>query len=170
MKKKILSILIILLCIFTVGCEEKKEKELEKNLSDSIDIDDNGASLVCTTDMDYTEYDYTLGSKYVVFADNDGKVTKIVSSEIINSNDKSKLDEFEEYLNKNHEVASKYNGYKYDIKKESKKVISSVSIDYSEFDLKTFIKDNNITNMDEVLTLDSVEKQYVSLGAECNRK
>jgi len=170
MKKKILSIIIILLCIFTVGCEEKEKKELEKNISETIDIDDNGASLVCTTDIDYSEYDYTLGSKYVVFADNDGKVTKIVSSEIINSNDKAKLDEFEEYLNKNHEVAGKYNGYKYDIKKENKKVISNVSIDYSEFDIKSFIKENNITNMDENLTVDSVEKQYVSLGAECNRK
>ena len=170
MRKRILSIAIILLCIFTVGCEEKDVKDLEKNLSDTIKIDDNGASLVCTTDIDYSEYDYTLGSKYVIFADSEGKVTKIISSEIINSNDKSKLDEFEEYLNKNHEVAEKYNGYKYEISKESKKVISNVTIDYSQFDLKTFIKENNISNMDEVLTVDAVEKQYISLGAECNRK
>lgn len=170
MKKKILSIILVIGCILFTGCEDTSKKELNTNLSETINIDDNGASLVCTTDIDYTEYDYTLGSKYVVFADKDGKVTKIMSSEIINSNDSTKLDEFEDYLNKNHSAAIQYNGYNYDIKREKTKVISTVSIDYEEFDLKTFIKDNEITNQEEVLTIDSVEKQYVSLGAECTRK
>lgn len=170
MKKRILSLILIVGCIFLTGCEENSKEELNTNLSETINIDDNGAALVCTTDIDYTEYDYTLGSKYVVFANKDGNVTKIMSSEIINSNDSSKLDEFEDYLNKNHSAAVQYSGYSYDVKRESKKVISTVSIDYEEFDLKEFIKDNEITNQDEILTVDSVEKQYISLGAECKRK
>lgn len=170
MKKKLLSFIFVLTCILLTGCEDTSKKELNTNLSETITIDDNGAALVCTTDIDYTEYDYTLGSKYVVFANEDGKVTKIMSSEIINSNDSAKLDEFEDYLNKNHSAAIQYSGYNYDIKRDGNKVISTVSIDYEEFDLKTFIKDNEITNQEEILTVDSVEKQYVSLGAECNRK
>ena len=170
MRNKIISIIMIFSCILLTGCNEKREKELNKNISESIDIDESGAKLVCTTDYDYTELNYTLGSKYVVFADEKGKVTKIVSEEIIESNDESKLEEFESYLNKNHDVAVQYKGYTYDVKKEDNKVISDVTIDYSEFDMEKFIKENGDEETIKELTLDSIEKKYVSLGATCDQK
>lgn len=169
MKKKYLIVFMIIICFIITGCKEEKKVKLDTNLSNTINIDDDGAKLICTMDIDYTEYDYTLGSKYVVFADKNKKVTKVVSSEIINSSDEEKLDEFESYLNSNHDLAMQYNGYTYAVKREKDKVISEVTIDYSEFDLKKFIEENKSVT-DEELTLDSIEKQYVSLGATCTRK
>lgn len=167
-----LSIILIISCIILSGCDSNTDKELEKNISSSIEIDEKDASLVCTTDYDYTELNYTLGSKYVVYADKDGKVTKVISREIISSTDKAKLDDFETYLNQNHSLASAYGGYEYNVVKENNKVTSDVTIDYSEFDLKRFSEENssNSNSKIEELTIDSIEKQYVSLGAECNRK
>ncbi len=171
MKRKILHLLLIVIniCILT-GCDDTPKKELETNISESIKIDDNGASLVCTTDYDYTELQYVLGSKYVVFADDKGKVTKVVSREIISSTDETKLDEFENYLNENHTAALQYNGYSYDVKRENQQVVSDVTINYDEFDIKKFASENEGANIDGELTIDSIEKKYVSLGAKCERK
>lgn len=169
MKKKGIILVLTGICLILTGCGETTKKELETNISDKIKIDDDGAKLICTTDYDYSELNYVLGSKYVVFADDKDKVTKVLSSEIISSNDKSKLDEFENYLNQNHDAASKYNGYTYNIERESNKVISTVTIDYSEFDLKKFLSDNESKELED-LTIDSIEKKYVSLGAKCSKK
>ena len=169
MKKVLLSITLAS-CLFITGCGEKKV-ELEKNISDNINIDEKGAALVCVSDNDYTELEYVIGSKYVVWVDKEKKVTKIISSEIISSSDKTKLDEFENYLSENHEIASQYDGYEYDIKREKNKVTSRVEIDYSKFDLQKFDEENDSVNSSDInLTLDSVEKKYVSLGAKCTRK
>ena len=167
--KKMLSILMLSSLIFLTACGEKVKVKLDTNLSQSIRINEEGAKLVCTTDYDYTDLNYTLGSKYVVFADDNDKVTKVIAKEIIQSNDDDKLKEFEEYLVQNHSAAVQYNGYDYNIDKENNKVISTVEIDYKEFDIKKFYEDNE-EKADANLTLDSIEKQYVTLGAECKRK
>ena len=63
MKRKILCLLLIVINIsILTGCDETPEQKLETNISDNINIDDNGAALVCTTDYDYTELKYVLGS------------------------------------------------------------------------------------------------------------
>lgn len=171
MKRKFLYLLLIIINIgILTGCDNTEETELETNISEKISIDDNGASLVCTTDYDYTELKYVLGSKYVVFADDKGKVTKVVSKEIILSTDEAKLDEFENYLNENHTAALQYNGYSYNVKREKQQVVSDVTIDYNEFDIKKFASDNEGANIDGDLTVDSIETKYVSLGAKCERK
>ena len=168
MKKYILSIFIVGLFILT-GCEEKKKEELEKNTSSEIKIDgETDADLVCTLDYDYSDLNYVISSKYIVFGDKK-KVNKVSSVEIITSTEKSKLDSFEDYYNQNHDVASKYDGYTSDVTREKNKVISKVTIDYDEFDLDKFYEENETENK-EKLTIDSIEKKYVSLGAECKRK
>lgn len=171
MKRKFLYLLLIVINMsILTGCNGTSENKLETNISEKINIDDNGASLVCTTDYDYTELKYVLGSKYVVFADDKGKVTKVISREIISSTDEAKLDEFENYLNENHTAALQYNGYSYNVKRENQQVVSDVTIDYNEFDLKKFASENEGTNIDGDLTVDSIETKYVSLGAKCERK
>ena len=167
--KKIISILVIISLILLTGCGKDKKEKLDTNLSSSIKIDDTDAKLICTTDYDYTDLNYVIGSKYVVFADKDNKVTKVISKEVIQSNDKDKLKEFEEYLNQNHSAAVQYNGYDFNVEKESNKIISTVEINYNEFDIKKFYEDNE-ESANTNLTIDSMEKQYVSLGAECKRK
>lgn len=167
--KKIFSILMFTSFILLTGCGETTKKELETNLSRSLKINDEGAKLVCTTDYDYTDLNYVLGSKYVVFADDNGKVTKVIAKEMIQSYDSDKLKEFEDYLVQNHSAAVQYNGYDYNIDKEANKIISTVEINYNEFDIKKFYEDNE-EKADTNLTVDGMEKQYVSLGAECKRK
>lgn len=171
MKKFNLFLLLVIAPLIFTGCTEEEKKELETDISKEIKIDDTGASLVCTTDHDYTELNYVIGSKYVVFAEDDNKVTKIVSKEIINSTDQTILDDFENYLNENHNVAIQYGGYTYDVKREEEQVISNVTIDYSEFDIVKFAKENDSVEDDiKEMTVDELEKQYISLGAECKRK
>lgn len=172
MKQKYLILPIVFIgIIFLTGCNEKKETKLETDISSTINIDDKDAKLVCTTDYDYTELKYVIGSKYVVFADDDKKVTKVISEEIIQSNDEDKLNEFEEYLNTNHNAATQYDGYSYKVDRKDNKVISDVTIDYSKFNFKQFAEDNKDSNaMTEAPTLDSIESEYVSLGATCKRK
>lgn len=168
MKKLYLSILAVSLLVIT-GCEEKKEKKLDKNISENIKIDgEEEADLVCTSDYDYSDLDYVIGSKYIVFGDSK-KVTKVSSVEIITSNDKKRLDSFEDYYNQNHDIAAKYNGYTSDVSREKDRVISKVNIDYNEFDLKKFYEENE-TNNKETLTIDSIKKKYESLGATCKKK
>ncbi len=169
MKKNFKTLLILITIILMTGCGSEKKEKLDKNISKTINIDEEDAKLVCTTDYDYTELNYTIGSKYVVFADDNNKVTKVVSEEIISSTDKDKLDEFESYLTENHNAAVQYSGYDYNVKREKNKVISDVTIDYSEFNMKQFTEDNKDA-IDEELTLDEIEEKYVSLGASCSKK
>jgi hypothetical protein len=169
MKKSIFLFVISILVL--TGCESTSNKELTKDISSTINIDEAESKLVCTTDYDYEDLGYVIGSKYVVWADKDSKVTKVVSEEIIESNDTSKLDEFEEYLKSNHNTAQSYGGYTYNVKRENNRVTSDVTIDYSEFDSKKFVEDNKDVGKDDAeLTLDSIEAKYVTLGAECKRK
>ena len=168
MKKLCISILAISLFIIT-GCEEKKEKELEKNISETIKIDgEDEADLVCNSDYDYSDLDYVIGSKYIVFGDKKS-VSKVSSVEIISSNDKKRLDSFEDYYNQNHDIAAKYNGYTSEVNRENKRIVSKVTIDYNEFDLKKFYEENETENKDD-LTIDSIKKKYESLGATCKKK
>lgn len=169
--KKYLSILFIIGLLVFTGCESTKSSSLTKDISSKIEIEDEGAKLECVTDYDYEDLGYVIGSKYVVWADKDNKVTKVSSIEIIESNDSTKLDEFEEYLKTNHTTAQSYGGYTYNLNRENNRVTSEVTIDYSEFDTTKFAEDNKDVGKDETtLTLDSIEAKYVSLGAECKRK
>lgn len=167
MKKNII-ILLFVICLLT-GCEDGKKKQLDKNLSSSIAIEnEENAALICTMDYDYSDLNYVLGSKYVVFG-KDNKIDKIVSKEIISSYEKDKLDQFEDYYNQNHNTAANYNGYEYDLKRTDNSITSTVSIDYNEFDLKKFLSDNESNDSIKDYTIEGVEKKYVSLGAECKK-
>ncbi len=168
--KKLTKIAIVFSLFLLVGCGEKKV-ELEKNISSTIDIDDKEAKMVCYADYDYSELDYVMGAKYAVFADGENKVTKVISREIIESNDGAKLDEFETYMSENHDAAKKYGGYDSNIARSSNRVTSDVTIDYTYFDMEQFTEDNKGNDKVKIeLTLDSLESQYVSLGATCERK
>ena len=169
--KKYISLLLIVGLVLLTGCETTSNKALTKDISSTIEIEDEGAKLICTTDYDYEDLGYVIGSKYVVWVDKDQKVTKITSREVIESNDSSKLDEFEEYLKTNHTTAQSYGGYTYNLDRKNNRVTSDVTIDYNEFDTTKFAEDNKDVGKDDTtLTLDSIEAKYVSLGAECKRK
>ena len=174
--KKIIKYISIILCLALItgcGAKEKKEKELPTNLVESIKIDTTGAATVCTAEYDYSDTQgYATGSKFAVFTDENDIVVKVVTQEIVVSNDEDILALFQDSLERNYSTFSQYGGYDYDIKIEGNKLISSVTIDYTETDLKTMAADNEslkvYLNSDNKFTLSSVKSMYISSGAECN--
>lgn len=168
MKKKILMLLIICICLLT-GCGEKEEKLLDTDISNNIDLDEKDAKMVCTADYDYNDLHYVTGAKYVVFADKDNKVTKIVSREVTKSNDKSILNNAESLYQDNINKIESYGGYSYEINKDKNTLTVDVTIDYTNFNIKQY-KEDNKTDISEEPTIDEIYKSYVSLGVKCEKK
>lgn len=175
MKKFIKYISIILCLTFMTGCgtKEKVEEKLPTNLVENIQIDTNGAAAVCSAEYDYSDTKgYNTGSKFAIFTDENEIVVKVVTQEIVVSNNEDILELFQDSLERNYSTFSQYGGYDYDIKIEGNKLISNVTIDYTETDLKTMAADNETLkvylNGDNKFTLSSVKSMYISSGAECN--
>lgn len=174
--KKFIKYLGIILCVtLVVGCgaKEKEDEKLPTNLVESIQIDTTGAAAVCTAEYDYSDTQgYATGSKFAVFTDDNDIVIKVVTQEVVVSNDKDLLAIFQDSLERNYSTFSQYGGYDYNIKIEGNKLTSSVTIDYTETDLKTMADDNEALkvylNEDNKFTLSSVKAMYISSGAECN--
>ena len=177
MMKKFIKYISIILCIALItGCGSKKEDEQEKlptNLLESITLDTTGATAVCSSEYDHSDTQgYTTGSKFAIFADENDIVLKVVTQEIVASNDEEILEIFQESLERNYSTFSQYGGYDYKITINGNKLISDVTIDYTETDLKTMAADNEVLkiylNSDNKLTLSSIKSMYMSSGAECN--
>jgi len=174
--KKIAKNIAIILCVcLATGCgtEEKKEEQLPTNLLDEIKLDTNGASSICSAEYDYSDTQgYVTGSKFAIYADENDIVVKIVSQEVVVSNDEEILNVFEESLKRNYSTSSQYGGYTYEIKVDGNKLVSSVTLDYTEMDLKSMASDNEdlkiYLNENNQFTLNSVKSMYMSVGAECN--
>lgn len=173
MKKKII-LLLLLLCL--TGCGNTTENISENNeieLSKTIEIDDTGASLVCTNDTIYEEENYSIGSKYVIYLNNDNFVTRINSVEIIETNDQEKLSYFESYLNNNYSKISAYSGYEYDINIENNHLISNVNINYEEFNLESYAVDYPEIEKfltDNKISKDKLIEHFSSLDIKCEKK
>ena len=172
---KIIKYFSIILCIFIlVGCgkEEEKSKELPTDIADGIELDTKGAAAVCTAEYDYSDTDgFVTGSKMVIYADENEIVTKIVTQERVFSYDKDVLETLKEGIERNYSASSQYGGYQYEIVIEGNELISNVTLDYTEMDLKSMANDIEdlkvYLNDDYQYTLSSVKSMYMSAGAEC---
>lgn len=169
----------LLLCIFAlcllVGCNDNTEEEIEKDLTEEIVIDEEGASAVCQIDYDYTDSEgYVMGAKFVIFTDENEIVTRVVGEQIASSNNKSKLTSLQTKMEDTYEKASQYGGYIYDIKISGKRLIIDTDIDYTELNLEEMAKNNEelkaYLNDDYQYTLSSIQATYMSTGADCYRK
>ena len=175
--KKILLVGILMMSIILTGCEKDKKEPTEKldeNISDTIEIENSDdAKLICTSDNVHDDYNYSIGATYVVWADDDNKITKIVSREIFTSTDDDMVDEYKEFKEEDEKIPLTYDGYETKITKKDKQIITDTTIDYSKFDLKKFVEDNKLdVNFDseKELQLDNVEARYVTLGCVCEKK
>lgn len=173
--KNFIKYLVIIVCVITItGCGAKeKEVALPKNLTETINLDSDGAATVCFANYDYSDTQgYVTGSKFVVFTDENNIVTKIISQEVVMSNDEEILDVFKESLERNYSTASQYGGYDYKINVSGNKLTSDVTLDYTEMDLKSMAIDNKdlkiYLNDDYKFTLSSIKSMYMSVGAECD--
>lgn len=172
-----------LLCFFIisllVGCNEEKEEALNKNLSDEILLDEEGASAVCEANYDYSDTEgYVVGAKFIIYADKDNNVTRIVGEQIAASTNKSTLVKFQEALEENYSSASQYatedNGYIYKLKSTGNKLYVDTDIDYTKMDMEELSKNSEDLSVylteDNRFTLSSVQSMYMALGAECRVK
>lgn len=110
------------------------------------------------------QYSYVIESKY-------GYVQSININEVITSKDSKILDKFENQFNKQYSYnKNTYHGYQYTVTNSDGKVESNITINYKEFDMKKFIKNNEAMKSytkNNKLTLDGARKMYESTGATC---
>ena len=102
-------------------------------------------------------------------------VTKIVSREIIalGTDDKDALEQYKAAFEDDHKIPSQYDGYEGKVTTEGRQIISDTTIDYTKFNLKKFVEDNDLDasfDPDDELKLDNIEARYVSLGSVCEKK
>lgn len=172
---KIIKYFSIILCLFLlVGCnkETEKEKTLPTNMIEKIELDTKDAAAVCTAEENYSDTEgYVTASKMAIYADENGIVTKIVSQERVYSYDKAILEILQEGIERNYSASSQYGGYDYEVKIEGNELISNVTIDYTEMDLKSMANDLEelkvYLNENNQFTLDSVKSMYIVAEAKC---
>ena len=126
--------------------------------------------VTCNLVSDQTKNGYKLESKYVISSN--GKEVKTVNiEETITSKDKKTLEKFEKQLKEQYEFNNKtYKGYNFKVSNKGGKVTTSVTIDYSKFDMEKFIKNNEAMKQytkNNKLTLEGAKKLYESTGAKC---
>lgn len=164
--KKTFLILIILL--ISTGCNNisNKKDSNEKSLK-------NENIIICEmkNDQKKTQSDYTINSTYKIYS-SDKIVTKVVTSEVVTSNNSEILNYFDQYLNKTYtELNNNYSGYKFQIKKEDNKIISEVNVDYSVMDMNKYSEDypdiKTYLNVQSKLTIEKAKKIYENMGANC---
>lgn len=161
--KKTGIVLISFLWIFlVVGCSNKEN-----------DIIDNKQEIIhCTINLDKedTKANYTIESTYDIYGND--IVDKIISHEVVTSDDQKTLSYFEDYLNSTYESFNdKYSGYSYNIKIKDKQVISDVTIDYNSMNMDSYVIDNpemlTYVNDNKKLTMESAKKIYESMTGIC---
>lgn len=127
----------------------------------------------CTLTSDQSASGYKLNSTYKIHAKGN-TVNSVVTEEVVTSSNEEILTYFEKQLNTTYKTANEtYGGYTIDIKKDSDKLTSKVTIDYTKLDMVKFVKDNSgmkaYVNSNNKLTLDGATKIYESLGATCEK-
>ena len=127
----------------------------------------------CTLTSDQSASGYKLNSTYEIHAKGN-TVNSVVTEEVVTSSNTEILTYFENQLNTTYNTANEtYGGYTIDIKKDTDKLTSKVTIDYTKLDMAKFVKDNSgmkaYVNSNNKLTLDGATKIYESLGATCEK-
>ena len=125
---------------------------------------------VCTLVSNQTKNGYKLETKYEI-SSKGNIVSTVKIAEKITSKDTKKLENFEKQLNDQYKFnQSTYKGYKYKVVKSGNTVTTDVTINYKDFDMEKFIKNNEAMKQytkDNKLTLEGAKKLYESTGAKC---
>lgn len=149
---KFLSLMIVV--VFISGCGNDKE-----------------VTKTCTLTSTDKAKNLKLETEYKVYGK--GKTAdKVVTTEIITTDDEDTLNYYKEYLEKTYSAANKaYGGYTINVTKEDNKVVSETTIDYNKMNLKDFVKDNSImknyVDKNNKMLIDGLVSTYEALGATC---
>ena len=156
MKKYIKIFALILVLTLITACGNDTAKESIKT---------------CTLTSNDITNGYKLESKYMIYST--GKtVDKVVTVETVTSEDESVIDYFDEYLSTTYATYNEtYGGYTNNITKETGKITSETTVDYSKMDLKKYVEDNSamkdyVDSNNKLLTTGTVAI-YEAMGATC---
>ena len=151
MKKSIIMLSLIAVCVLITGCGNNKEFTKK-----------------CVIHNDVLSQGYKLDSEYNIF----GK-GRVETTEIVTSDNQEILDYFEDYLNDTYVDANEnYGGYtKINVTNSNNKVVSNIEIDYTKMDLEKFVQDNPgvsaYINSNNAMTTEGIVSMYEALGATC---
>lgn len=155
--KNILCIAVCLTLALTLsGCGEKKLEE---------------RTLTCTLYQKNVINNYELNSTYKIYATGE-VVNKVETTEVVNSDDETVIDYFEETLDTSYtSMNNAYGGYDYNITRENGTLTATTTIDYNEMDLEQLATDDAsmkaIINEDKKITIEGIKSLYEQMGAEC---
>ena len=156
MRKSLKIFAIIAIAIIITGCGSKPAKSVVKKCTLNTTDEING---------------FKLESNYNIYAT--GKeVDKVITTEIVTSDNDTVLSYFETTLKNTYKSASSiYGGYTFNVTKEDGKVISNTTIDYSVMNLTKFIEDQpslkGYVTSNNKLSLEGLKSLYESMGAVC---
>jgi len=154
MKKCLKSLALVMAILLMTGCGADKETVKK-----------------CTLVSNNAAQGYKLESEYNVYSKGD-VVSKVVTKEVVTSDNESILTYFEDYLTQTYNATNEtYGGYTNKVTNEDGKVVSETTIDYNKMDLEQYVKDNSVmksyVNSDNELLTEGVIKVYEQLGATC---
>ena len=143
-----------MMSLFLTGCGGSEEQK----------------TMTCTVETKDTTNNYVINGTYKVYYT--GKlVDKVVTEEIVTTDDTETLSLFEETLNDTYEeLNNTYKGYTYTVTKNDNKVTANVTIDYDKMNLDQFVADNPSMKAyvkDNKLLLSGLKTSYESTGATC---
>lgn len=125
-------------------------------------------SMTCTIDNRLDNY-YSNVTYKITYRNNRVLNTKI-NGKYVSESDELK-NYFETFLKTNYSFLKKqYNGYTFDIKKNSNTITYNVNIDYTKIDLKKMAKNGDLDSsylIGNDLTLDGAKEMYEKIGASC---
>lgn len=115
---------------------------------------------------------YTLTSTYTIHYKGN-TVNSVTTKEVVESEEETILDYFEETLESSYSKAQEtYGGYENTITRDDTTVTSVTSIDYDTMDMEKYIADNtavkSYVNSDNKFTLKGIKSIYESMGAICD--
>lgn len=155
MRKYLKIMLVSAMLLGLTGCGENKEEIVNH----------------CTLNSNNTASGYKLTSEYDVYSV-DGEVNKVVTKEVVTSENESILDYFETYLKQTYNTQNEtYGGTTNETTNENGAVTSTTTIDYNKMDLEKYLEDNtalsSYVNDNNKLKTDGVLSIYKSMGAIC---
>lgn len=149
--KKFLMLVPALLLLVT-GCGDKK------------------GTITCTLSANNRMDGYETISEYKINYKGD-IVESVETVETITAENEEVLDTLKSVVEETYAKADKaYGGYKYEVKKDGKKIISTVTIDYDSMDVDKFAKDTPAIKdyvKDGKFTVEGAKKIYETYGATC---
>lgn len=130
-----------------------------------------GASkIVCDANINNDSENYQSKVHYVINAKNN-YVDKVSIEESYISNDKEKLNYFENYLKVNYNnLNENYGGYNFYSKDIENGIAYVIDIDYTKVDIEKMVKDNKIDKSyvkNSKVLVSGLQKEYEAKGAVC---